>query len=44
VAYNQCMFETQGYSEARRRPNILDSFNSTVPVKQILRDVGPELQ
>jgi len=44
VAYNQCTFETQGYSEAHRRPNILDSFNSTVLVKRILRDEGPELQ
>jgi len=38
------MFDTQGYSEALRWPNILDSFNSTVPVKRILRDEGPELQ
>ena len=26
---------------ARRRPNILDSFNSIVPAKRILRDEGP---
>ena len=31
-------------AKARRRPNILDSFNSTAPAKRILRDEGRELQ
>ena len=29
---------------ARRRPNILDYCNSTVPAKRIHRDEGPESQ